>query len=168
MRVQVSIDTAVQHCEVWNLVARTSPTLWSRVRWALVVGMLVGIIHVRACVLARAGGRIHVRVRASHRHQCGVLVVAMVKPTWLGPASIYEGGSAEPLSWWGCAAIAAIIYLQCMVSQWASWKAGVLTWAPYCLHHHRGGRASFSWAGCPQVRVYRFRALTFVIVVAVN
>jgi len=45
MRVQVSIDTAVQHCEVWNLVAGTSPTLWSLVRWALVVGRLVGIIH---------------------------------------------------------------------------------------------------------------------------
>jgi hypothetical protein len=43
--------------------------------------------------------------------------------------SIYEGEWAEPLSWWGCAAIAVVIYLQCMVSQWASWKAGVLTWA---------------------------------------
>ena len=40
----------------------------------------------------------------------------------------------------------------------------------HCFHHHRGGRASFSWAGCPQVRVHPFRgpALTFVIVVVVN
>jgi len=93
---------------------------------------------------------------------------------WLGEH--YEGEWAELLSWWGCAATAVVIYLQCIVSQWASWKAGGahlgsrLLSHRHCLHHHHGGRASFSWAGCPQVRVHRFRgpALTFVIVVVVN
>jgi len=40
----------------------TSPMLWSLICWALVIGMLVVIIHVRACVFT------HVHV--SHRHQC--------------------------------------------------------------------------------------------------
>jgi len=88
--VQVSIDTAVQHCEVWKLVAgvwyRTN--VWSLVRWALVVGMLVGI---RARLFSQAGGRVHVRTCANHRRRRGVLVIAMVKPTWLGSASICEG-----------------------------------------------------------------------------
>jgi hypothetical protein len=36
------------------------------------------LVDVHARVFAWASGRIHVRVRASHQHQRGVLVVAMV------------------------------------------------------------------------------------------
>ena len=73
MAVQVLIDTAVRHCEDCNLVAGvgTSPLLWSfatyLILWAFVVGMLVGVIHVRDRVFAWASGRVHVRVCASHR-----------------------------------------------------------------------------------------------------
>ena len=90
-RHQLTPPCSIARFGIWRQGFSTSPMLWSLVRWALVVGMLVGIIHVRVRVFSRVAGRIHVRVRASHRHQRGVLVVAMVKPTWLGSVSITRG-----------------------------------------------------------------------------
>ena len=73
MAVQVSTDTAVRHCKVG--IQRqgfgTSPTLWSFasffVRWALIIGMLMGIIHTRACIFTWAGGCVRVHICIGHQ-----------------------------------------------------------------------------------------------------
>ena len=90
-RRQLTPPCSIARFGIWRQGFSTSPTLWSLVCWALVVGMLVGIIHVRVRVFSRVAGRINACVRASHRHQRGVLVVAMVKPTWFGSVSITRG-----------------------------------------------------------------------------
>ncbi len=77
-----------------------------------------------------------------------VLEVAMVEPTWLSSASICEGEWGGLLSGWSCAAIAVVVYLQFMVSPWASWKAGGcspgLLSHRHSLHRRRRGCASFA------------------------